>query len=98
MLEPTTAHTLVHYPLIERFSIECDGRRVAFLSYTLERRRTMTIDVVAVPAGDGVGMGELLLATALAWAREHGYTVVAFCPPAQDFLRRERQPGARAAA
>ena len=98
MLEPTTAHTLVHHPLIERFTIECDGRRLAFLSYTLERRRTMTIDVVAVPAGDAFAMGDVLLATAVAWGREQGYTVLAFCPPAQDYLHRRREPAPQSAA
>ena len=98
MQEFTTAHTLVHHPLIDRFAIECDGRRLAFLSYTLERRRTMTIDVVRVPADDALHMSDRLLASALAWAREHNYTVLPFCAPAQDFLRRERAPQPAAAA
>ena len=98
MQEVTTTHTLVHYPLIDRFAIECDGRRVAFLSYTLERRRTMTIDVVMVPAGDALALGDRLLVSAISWARDNGYTVLPFCPPAQEFLRRERAPRPAAAA
>ena len=98
MAELTPAQTLVHHPLIDRFAIECDGRRLAFLSYTLARRRTMTIDVVTVPAGDPLAMSDRLLASALGWARDHGYTVVALCPPAQEFLRRARTPQSAAAA
>ena len=98
MQEFTTADTLVHHPLIDRFAIECDGRRLAFLSYTLERRRTMTIDVVMVPSGDATHMSDRLLASALAWARDNHYTVLPFCPPAQEFLRRAREPQPAAAA
>ena len=97
MQEFPTAQTLVHHPLIDRFAIECDGRRIAFLSYTLERRRTMTIDVVTVPA-DALHLSDRLLASALAWARENNYTVLPFCPPAHEFLRRERSPRPAAAA
>jgi predicted GNAT family acetyltransferase len=99
MQEFTTNPTLVHHPLIDRFAIECDGRRLAFLSYTLERRRTMTIDIVMVPPGDALHMSDRLLASALAWARDNNYTVLPFCPPAQEFVRRARelQPAAAAA-
>jgi hypothetical protein len=97
MLEPTTVHTLVHHPLIERFAIECDGHRVAFLSYTLERRRTMTIDVVWTQASDGLGMSDRLLTSAIAWGRDHGYTVLGCCPPAREFLRRQPTPRSVAA-
>jgi hypothetical protein len=97
MQDLSTAHTLAHHPLIDRFTIECEGRRLAYLSYTLERRRTMTIDVVMAPDGDVLNMSDRLLASAIAWGRDNGYTVLAFCPPAREFLRRERAPQPAAA-
>ena len=97
MLESAIVPTPVPHPLLERFAIECDGRRLAFLSYTLERRRTMTIDVVSVPSGDALALSDRLLTSAIVWARDNGYTVLGFCPPAQEFLRRERVPQPAAA-
>ena len=91
------SQAVVHHPLIDRFAIECEGRRIAFLSYTLERRRTMTIDVIRAPGEYGPLAG-VLLAAAITWGREQGYTVLGFCPDAQAYLRREREPAVPAAA
>ena len=90
MPDLTSSPMLTHHPLIERFAIECEGRRVAFLSYTLERRRTMTIDVVAAPGGELTAMCDHLLAAAIRWARDNSYTVLPCCPPAREYLRREK--------
>ncbi len=91
MPELTSLLILNHHALIERFAIEADGQRVAFLSYTLERRRTMTIDIVATPHGESAAMRERLLAAACRWARENGYTALACCPEAREYLRRQKE-------
>lgn len=90
MPELTSLPTLAHHELIERFAFEAAGQRVAFLSYTLERRRTMTIDIVTAPACDTAAFGDRLLAAACSWARDNNYTVLACCPEARDYLRRQK--------
>lgn len=68
---------IIHREAIERFVCERDGCRAGFLSYTLERRKTLVIDCVEVAPGyreNGVA-GELMDA-ALAWARTRGFVVV----------------------
>ena len=90
MPELTSLPTLAHHELIERFAVEADGQRVAFLSYTLERRRTMTIDLVTAPDRDTAALGDRLLAAAFTWARDNHYTVIACCPEARDYLRRQK--------
>ena len=69
--------TVIHRTEIERFVCERDGRRAGFLSYTLERRKTLVIDCVEVAPEFGEdGVGPELMDAALTWARAHGFVVV----------------------
>ena len=82
-----TPRRIIHIPDIDRFSLEREGRRVGFLSYTLERRKTMLIDVIEVEPDIEIDQirGELMMA-AVDWAREHGFLVLAQCPRARALL------------
>jgi predicted GNAT family acetyltransferase len=69
--------TVTHRTEIERFVCEREGRRAGFLSYTLERRKTLVIDVVEVePEYRRDGVVHELMNAALTWARAHGLVVV----------------------
>jgi uncharacterized protein len=71
------------------FDLERDGRRIGFLSYSLEGDETMTIDHVQVdPSLRGSGLGAKLVAAAADWAREQKQKVVPICGFARAVLRR----------
>ena len=93
MQPAAVARRVVHLPDIDRFSVESDGRRLGFLSYTLERRKTMLIDFVVVDPQSGTDDIRVELVTAaVVWAREHGFLILAVCPAARAML--ESMPAA----
>jgi len=82
---------LVHLPDIERFALEQNGKRIGFLSYTLERRKTMLIDVVEVhPDAQGEPVDSELMTAAVGWARQHGFMIIAQCAIARAMLETMR--------
>jgi predicted GNAT family acetyltransferase len=77
MCDGVAPSKVTHRIEIERFVCERDGRRAGFLSYTLERRKTLVIDCVEVEPEDGHDdVARELMDAALAWARSHGFVVV----------------------
>jgi predicted GNAT family acetyltransferase len=82
---------LVHLQDIERFALEQGGKRIGFLSYTLERRKTMLIDVVVVdPDAQGDPVDSELMTAAVSWARDHGFLIIAQCAVARAMMEAMR--------
>jgi uncharacterized protein len=89
--------TVQHDPEHERFFIRLpDGE--AELQYRFFSDDILDLQHTEVPrSARGQGVGEALVRTALAYAREHDFHVIVTCPYAQRWLREhpeERPAGA----
>jgi predicted GNAT family acetyltransferase len=72
------------------FDLESGGKRLGFLSYSLDGTDTLMIDYVQVdPSLRGSGLGAKLVAAAVDWAKEGQYKVVPICGFARSVLRRQ---------
>jgi predicted GNAT family acetyltransferase len=71
-----------------RFYVEVNGD-VAYLAY--KRVDGSTVDFISTyvpPTLRGRGLGEAIVRHALAWAREHGLTVIPTCTFVQKLMKR----------
>jgi predicted GNAT family acetyltransferase len=78
-------------PSSSRFEIVVEGRQVGYLRY---RRVADGIDLThteILPQHEGKGYGSLLIAAALARAREDGLAVIPRCPFVRGYLERHPQ-------
>jgi predicted GNAT family acetyltransferase len=72
------------------FDLEDAGKRMGFLSYSVDDA-TVVIDYVQVdPSLRGKGMGEKLVSAAVDWARAHHRKVVPICSYARAVMKRTK--------
>jgi predicted GNAT family acetyltransferase len=82
-------------PQRSRFVLPLDDGE-AELIYTMFSEDVLDLQHTEIPpSGRGHGVGDALVRTALAYAREHGFRVMATCPYVQAWLRRhpDERPG-----
>ncbi len=88
--------TVRHDAAAHRFVTDTPGGETELL-YSFFSETVVNIEHTEVPAGArGLHVGDALIRAALAFAREHGYLVMATCPFAQRWLAAhpgERPPG-----
>lgn len=88
--------TVQHDPERSRFFIPLsDG--VAELIYDRFSEDVLDLQHTEIPrSGRGHGVGDALVRATLAYAREHGFQVMATCPYVQAWLRKhpDERPGA----
>jgi predicted GNAT family acetyltransferase len=75
-----------------RFEILVEGRRVGYLRYRRFPDRIDLIHTEILPQHEGKGYGGVLIAAALAQAREDGLEVIPHCPFVRAYI--ERHPAA----
>ena len=72
------------------FDLEIAGKRMGFLSYSLDAK-TIVIDYVQVdPSLRGKGLGEQLVRAAVEWARTSNRKVVPICSYARALMKRPK--------
>jgi uncharacterized protein len=69
-----------------------DGRRVGYMRYRRFPDRIDLIHTEILPQHEGRGYGSVLIAAALAQAREEGLAVIPHCPFVREYIG--RHPGA----
>ncbi len=88
--------TVQHDAAAHRFVADTPGGEAELL-YSFFSETVFNIEHTEVPAeARGLHVGDALVRAALAFAREHGYLVMATCPFAQRWLAAhpgERPPG-----
>lgn len=90
MAEPAVSHHPGKDGARGTFDLNINGKRLGFLSYSLDEK-TLAIDYVQVdPSLRGKGMGEQLVRAAVEWARGHKRKVVPICSYARAVMRRTK--------
>lgn len=85
--------TVEHDAAGQRFVADTPGGQ-AELAYSFFTETVLNLEHTEVPAGArGLHVSDALIRAALAYAREHGYLVMATCPFAQRWLA--AHPGER---
>ena len=79
-------------PDSNRFEILVDAERVGYLRYRRFPDRIDLIHTEILPQHEGKGYGSVLIAAALAQAREEGLDVIPHCPFVREYI--ERHPAA----
>ena len=69
-----------------RYEITLDGRPAGFTEYTDYRRIRTFVHTEIDPRFEGLGLGSVLIADALADVREQGMTIVPRCPFVQAYV------------
>ena len=82
--EPITVVT--HRPDQRRYEITADGRPAGFTEYTDYRRVRTFVHTEIDPRFEGLGLGSVLIADALADVREQEMTIVPQCPFVQAYV------------
>ena len=80
-----------HHPAGDRgtFDLTIDGRKLGFLSYSLDGADEMVVDYVQVdPSLRGKGMGEQLVRAGVEWARANGRKITPICSYARAVMKR----------
>jgi predicted GNAT family acetyltransferase len=75
-------------PERRQFELTVDGRRAGYLRYRRFPDRIDLIHTEILPQHEGKGYGSVLIAAALAKAREEGLAVVPHCPFARAYIQR----------
>jgi uncharacterized protein len=75
-------------PRASRYELWLGTTRAGFIQYRAEPGRVVLIHTEVDPALAGQGLGERLVAGALADLRAHGLTLVPLCPFVRAYLRR----------
>jgi predicted GNAT family acetyltransferase len=75
-----------------RFEVLVDEERVGYLRYRRFPDRIDLIHTEILPQHEGRGYGSVLIAGALAQAREEGLEVIPHCPFVREYI--ERHPAA----
>ncbi|HEY7257154.1 MAG TPA: GNAT family N-acetyltransferase [Solirubrobacterales bacterium] len=75
-----------------RFELLLDGRRVGYIRYRRFPDRIDLIHTEILPRHEGKGNGGVLIAAALAQAREEGLAVIPHCPFVREYI--EQHPAA----
>ncbi|HEX5070067.1 MAG TPA: GNAT family N-acetyltransferase [Vicinamibacterales bacterium] len=71
------------------FDLTVNRKGLGHLDYSLPDKGTLTIDYVQVdPSLRGQGMGQKLVAAAVAWARQESRKVVPYCSYARAVMAR----------
>ncbi len=73
-------------PEKDRFDVLVDGRRVGYLRYRRFPDRIDLIHTEILPQHEGKGYGGVLIAAALASAREEGLAVIPHCPFVRKYI------------
>lgn len=74
------------------FDLTIDGKKLGFVSYSLDGDTDMTIDYVQVdPSLRGKGMGEKLVRAAVDWARENKRMITPLCSYARAVMKRTEE-------
>jgi hypothetical protein len=71
-----------------QFELVLDGRRVGYLRYRRFPDRIDLIHTEVLPQHEGKGYGSVLIAGALAAAREEGLAVIPHCPFVREYVGR----------
>jgi predicted GNAT family acetyltransferase len=83
---PQPITVVTNRPEQHRYEITADGRPAGFTEYTDYRRVRTVLHTEIDPQFEGLGLGSLLIADALADVRERGMTIVPQCPFVQAYV------------
>ena len=61
-----------------------DGKLLGKIEFTLLDNKMTILHTYAYESGRGIGI--MLMQNAVAWAKEHGYTIIPVCSFAQKYL------------
>src|SRR3954447_16891114 len=83
---PGPITVVTHRPELRRYEITADGRPAGFTEYTDYRRGPPFVHTEIDPRFEGLGLGSVLIADALADVREQEMTIVPQCPFVQAYV------------
>jgi predicted GNAT family acetyltransferase len=83
---PQPVMVVTHRPEQRRYEITIDGRPAGFTEYSDYRRVRTFLHTEIDARFEGMGLGSVLIADALADVREHEMTIVPRCPFVQAYV------------
>jgi predicted GNAT family acetyltransferase len=87
-IDATGVTTVRDVPELDRFELEVDGVAAGFVQYRRRPGALAFMHAEIDPAYEGVGLGGILVAAALAEARREGAHVLPFCPFVRSYIAR----------